>query len=437
MFRTPTLSEDDLADEDSPAVHMARSMYGSPADVPWFAAPHDGYPFCTTLSSYTKVRRSRPVLSLRDNAGLWVAAMTFGLLEAVTRTRIPESMFLVPGAREGEQVLSGTRLLRFMVNWHHHMHHHYPDHADVETRLEHGRAAARLLHRALRALDEEEWQNASAFFRAGFRTTEVTDMVCAVALTVVPLCAIAHCVWDRVPEMRDVMESTGDKMRQFYTAVLGSSEERMYRAGWCPNAISHEFMSTLWGLPIVSNLSRLPPYLRSTADEHARCVQSACTFYTITDTETYVPHHADPTCECSYVKPAVDEVARLLSEDSIPVVVYEGSRLRVLPAQGRPYVAISHVWADGMGSTTEDGLPTCLVKRIADLAMQLLPESGAFWMDSLCVPNANVSRKRAIMLMAKTYRDAAKVLVIDGCVRVACSLSDSWEENLFRLGTSG
>ncbi|KAI0632924.1 hypothetical protein C8Q77DRAFT_1059205 [Trametes polyzona] len=438
-YRTPTLSNDDLAEEDGAAVRAARAVFGSPLDIPWFGASHDGYPFCSTLSSYTKIRRNGYIQTLHADAALWLSAMTFGLLEAITRARILESMLLVPGEREGERVISGTRILQFLVHWHHHMHHHRP-HSDHEAHLQHGREVALILDRALNALDEEEWQNASIFLRAGYLTTDVTDVVCAVALTVTPLCHAAQSIWgaDELPEIAHVMHRVQNKIRNFYTAALGSCEKRMYRAGWCPNTISHVFMSTLWGLPIVSNLVRLRPYIRNSPDEHRGCTEDRCQFYHFDEKKEYVVRHVDPSCRCAFVRPPLHEVEALLSAGVVPAVVYAGGELRVQVATGGSYVTISHVWADGMGSTTEDGLPGCVVERIAGLVQWTYPDSdGAFWMDSLCVPAVETLRKDAILLMGKTYRDSAKVLVVDECIRTQCSESKSWEENLFRIATSG
>ncbi|KAI0659667.1 hypothetical protein C8Q70DRAFT_898913, partial [Cubamyces menziesii] len=138
------------------------------------------------------------------------------------------------------------------------------------------------------------------------------------------------------------------------------------------------------------------------------------------------------------VRPPLDDVLRLLDDDIVPVIVYDGSVIRVIPAQDKPYVAISHVWSEGMGSTTDVGLPACLVEHISSLARSLLPEhGGAFWMDSLCVPSAREQRKKAIRLMADTYRDAAKVLVIDDAVRMLChSERTPWPEIMLRVATS-
>ena len=125
----------------------------------------------------------------------------------------------------------------------------------------------------------------------------------------------------------------------------------------------------------------------------------------------------------------------MLSAGEIPVVVYDGRQLSTRRAPEGPYVAISHVWADGLGSTSETGLPTCQVSRIAALARELVP-NGAFWIDGLCVPEARHLRKRAIRLMAQTYRGAEKVVVLDAGIRTHCTLSSSPAENVLRIKTS-
>ena len=64
-----------------------------------------------------------------------------------------------------------------------------------------------------------------------------------------------------------------------------------------------------------------------------------------------------------------DDVKHLLQHEEcsaggpwpVPVVIFDGEELHVRPSNAGPYVAISHVWADGLGSKTEVGLPKCQV----------------------------------------------------------------------------
>ncbi|KAL0063082.1 hypothetical protein AAF712_009989 [Marasmius tenuissimus] len=151
----------------------------------------------------------------------------------------------------------------------------------------------------------------------------------------------------------------------------------------------------------------------------------------------YRPLHTTPHCTCEFMKPPVDEIKNILASDRIPVVALdEANNLIVHDSARQVYMAISHVWADGLGSTTEEGLPRCQVTRLAGLAFQAVP-GGAFWLDALCIPNDKEPRKRAIRLMAATYENAEKVLVIDGGVRTQSSLSSPTEELLMRIATSG
>ncbi|KAI0651212.1 hypothetical protein C8Q79DRAFT_1100056 [Trametes meyenii] len=425
--------------EDHPLVLHARSRCGSPLDVPWLGASHDGYPFCSTFSEYVQVRRTSATQSLRDDAALWISAMSLGLLEAVMHMRIPQSLLLVPGEKEGEEVLSGDRILRILVAWWSRVlvtRRSRPPGSDDGAHLDRGRDVVRLLERARNALDEECETIASVLARSGHKESEVVDMVGAVALVMTPVYYVVQSLWNELPEVQSFMSAGSDSERPYNLAAAVLCANRMQRAGWCPYTASMGFLLGLVDPSLMSNLVKLPPYIRSAPDEHKDCNESACVFYIIADTDAYVPRHVHPACACGYIKPSLDDLVRLLSEGIVPVIAYDGNALRVLPSHGTPYVAISHVWADGMGSTTEEGLPTCVVERIAALVKTLLPEPCAFWLDSLCVPSTRSVRKRAIKLMARTYEEASKVLVIDLGIRMQCSVHKSWEENLFRIAMS-
>ncbi|THU82941.1 hypothetical protein K435DRAFT_971758 [Dendrothele bispora CBS 962.96] len=155
----------------------------------------------------------------------------------------------------------------------------------------------------------------------------------------------------------------------------------------------------------------------------------------LVDLGNYTPLHVESSCHCVFVKPPVTEVIKLLGEGRFPVVVFDGSKLSVRDWKTEPYVAISHVWADGLGSVTEEGLPMCQLARLATLVKRLVP-SGAFWIDSICIPGHKDSRKQAIKLMAATYEQASQVLVIDAGIRTQCTLASSPEECLLRFATS-
>ncbi|KAI0694802.1 hypothetical protein C8Q76DRAFT_571050, partial [Earliella scabrosa] len=137
------------------------------------------------------------------------------------------------------------------------------------------------------------------------------------------------------------------------------------------------------------------------------------------------------------LSPPLTPISDLLTSGKIPALMYDGHALTVRTIDKGPYIAVSHVWADGLGSTTEAGLPACQVARVATYASQLIPDSdGAFWVDALCVPGARGLRKSAITLMKETYQKADKVVVFDEGIRTLCARTTSHKEILFRIATS-
>ena len=93
------------------------------------------------------------------------------------------------------------------------------------------------------------------------------------------------------------------------------------------------------------------------------------------------------------------------------------------------YVALSHVWADGLGNSEETALPRCQLSRLKAWIDTLDPEwedgstppdhSGdkpelLLWCDSLCCPVMSPEGKNmALRQMYRPYDEAAAVLVLD------------------------
>ncbi|OSD04598.1 hypothetical protein PYCCODRAFT_1363918 [Trametes coccinea BRFM310] len=420
-------------DDDHWVFHLLGCNWGRVLNIPWLSGSHDGFPFCYTLSSYTRIRRDDTSILRCSDLAIWLSAMTFGLLEIISGIKIPETQLLRVDAAGGV-VISGALILRFLFGWSFFVAKKRTEHAaGPEQRLRHSSDVVQNLHRALESLYECMLDH-KLVFRAGLPEKQVEDIICSLGMFLSVLCLCVATIWEDVPEC--VALGDIDAMQHRYiisTSLL--SRKRMLSAGWCPYTISIPFIQGT-PIPVLSNIIHLDPFVRDDPQEHQHCTGNSCKFYTI-DIPSYVPRHADDACSCSSVKPLLQGVTDLLAEDTIPVVVFDGAQLVVKRSSEVPYVAISHVWADGLGSTTEDGLPSCQIARVSRLARQLLPASGAFWMDSLCVPALHDLRKRAIKLMAKTYADADKVVVLDVGIRARCARANSWEENVLRIATSG
>ena len=208
---------------------------------------------------------------------------------------------------------------------------------------------------------------------------------------------------------------------------------KLLEKGWCPFNIP---LAVFTFMPGYANT--IAPFFRGSPAEHAPCTDLACVAYNLKE-DQYVTQHASGTCSgssCFFLSPPFDHISALLSSGRIPVITYDGDRsLSVRSADDGPYVAISHVWADGLGSTAEKGLPICQILRIATYACLLVPDA-AFWVDSLCVPEKKILRKDAIRLMAETYRRADKVVVFDAGLRSVCTTTIPIKEFAFRVQTS-
>ena len=98
-------------------------------------------------------------------------------------------------------------------------------------------------------------------------------------------------------------------------------------------------------------------------------------------------------------------------------------------------MALSYVWADGLGSTSENRLSMCQLQQLSALVSTLRPDA-AFWIDSICVPKAGHARKKAISMIARTYQDAEAYLVLDSSLQLMKS-TGSLGAKLLAVLTSG
>lgn len=154
---------------------------------------------------------------------------------------------------------------------------------------------------------------------------------------------------------------------------------------------------------------------------HASCTESACSRNNL-NTSAYKTEHVNPQCVCAFIAPSLDDMIPIFQQDGTPVirVVHNGveTRLEVSASSPRnPYVAFSHVWVDGLGSVSEKGIPTCQALRLSALAEEALGPGAALWIDSLCIPETYVWRKRATTALNRTYREATAVVVVDQTIR--------------------
>lgn len=245
-------------------------------------------------------------------------------------------------------------------------------------------------------------------------------------------------------------------------------EDKMLAEGWCPSLTDR--LSTLGDreLQYVGYTHGSPDGERR---DHSRCSTSLCSLSQI-DEATYQVRHTSQGCGCetlevdrtkmeAIIRAGATPVCRLIAveaEASRPATESgkDGSpfnltlrspshpggrtdhfRLEVERASSeRPYLAISHVWADGLGNPSANALPLCelilLQCRVSGAFVgnhfrtpqeqpSHLPTfdtawSKWFWMDTLCVPvhpESKHLRKQVIKEMRHIYTAAESAMVLD------------------------
>ncbi|KAF2096006.1 hypothetical protein NA57DRAFT_78777 [Rhizodiscina lignyota] len=227
----------------------------------------------------------------------------------------------------------------------------------------------------------------------------------------------------------------------------------MIQRGWCPHQVRN--LSDLLDsedLEFLAEFDRTP-YQTVT---HGACVGEPRCVANNVDMLEYVTKHVEGGCRCEMIGPPPQTVQEIIATGGVPLISIRTDcqtgtlRLNVKTRTPRSrYIAISHVWSDGLGNIVDNSLPTCQIKRLeryikdipfaADNAplsagplridwQRLNIQSGSasgdevlFWMDTLCIPvspEAAVLRARAINQMASVYAAAVQVLVLDAELQV-------------------
>jgi hypothetical protein len=137
----------------------------------------------------------------------------------------------------------------------------------------------------------------------------------------------------------------------------------------------------------------------------------------------------DGACEgCEHVGPDLSQLTRILKDGTYPVICLAPTVLRISMLLHRadqagellPYVAISHVWSDGLCNPKNNSIPSCQLRRLEGLVQQAgeqseRPKLTAFWLDTMCCSLEDGSDIQNIALekMKEAYENAEIVLLLD------------------------
>lgn len=170
--------------------------------------------------------------------------------------------------------------------------------------------------------------------------------------------------------------------------------DRLLSQGWCP-ATYQTLLKISASLHFVKYACCFPATDQS-IERHEGCLEEKCIAYNM-DVQTATAKRRQPDCNCISVGPSFDQIVGAISGDSFPVIdtriflaarkggipeKYERDVLRTYAVrdyrEGWKFVAISHIWSDGLIGSSETGLPRCQIQHLAGLAFT----ASRIWADS-------------------------------------------------------
>ena len=207
-----------------------------------------------------------------------------------------------------------------------------------------------------------------------------------------------------------------------------------------------------------------------TTQTHQGCDTQQCMVYQ-NDLGAYQTKHVSKECGCEQLAIDPEALHNILRKGFLPLIrVKLGQTLGklsidiVASKSTSRYVALSHVWADGLGNPYANALPRCQLSYIGRIAKDLdiaaharsirdleikekdvevwehegkREEELLIWCATLCCPvRPEEAKHLALEYMYQTYRNASYVLVLDASIRRDDVESSDIDEVSLRIFTS-
>ncbi|MCJ1475821.1 hypothetical protein MMC13_004485 [Lambiella insularis] len=198
---------------------------------------------------------------------------------------------------------------------------------------------------------------------------------------------------------------------------------RMQTDGWCRKDIARQMQNlTTSGMYYVSRFGNPDASIA-----HESCTFTLCDAARVPDNSYHTKHVCENgNCGMAIAKQCqLDSILR--KGDLIPLIspinddtesAHDSYIELIERSPSSIYVAISHIWSEGLGNESDNSLPRCQLVRLSRYVKELYsPEIACrvlFWIDSICCPRKPRDlRGLAISKMRDTYARADKVLVLD------------------------
>ncbi|KAJ5457084.1 hypothetical protein N7530_012358 [Penicillium desertorum] len=369
----------------------------------------------------------------------------FGMLHCMFGDQLDQSEFLLPSEEDPRQYITTKHLDKYVSNG-------------------------------------KEWKKR----KLGERAVDIVKKVCEqlsgygplyvrydMALAIRLLC---YALWN-IADKRDGPQTQTPYVRS-WLFTSESDCRRMVAEGWCPLEAAKCRVAG-GGVDTPAYLLQL---MRVKAEwntiTHERCKKTECVANNV-DESDYVTRHVQEDCICSHLQFNVEQLHTILLDGGVPLLMLTPDGEDELGNQsikteivrkrmGRQYLAISHVWSDGLGNTEGNSLPICQIKLLYEEARRVLTgseyvpryEGGPFgplhtgvarlahfagsqtlrrddsvllWIDTLCIPHQPDVRSLAIQRIRKVYVDAYRTMILDSEMRHINASSRSHLELLLRV----
>lgn len=389
----------------------------------WLGFDHGDYDICD-LDQYPLIRgwESAQIQALRDqdanqqfsadSLAMIQSWMFLGALEALTQRRISEPNFL---RRKLKRAVVHTGFLRsYLVNW---------IRATADAPSEARESLVTTINHVLSEV--QFWcfklaASVSASIDAQSLTFHPSEVDSAARL----LTLVGETINSAKAHLaRPILGNTRGFVGCYTPDEDTRLVTRLVNKGWCP--FMARMLST-YRYSVAEYAAFYNKIRTASMPSHksSGCTEARCRAYDVGP--EYTTRHMTADCCCTFVAPPIAETLNLLGRGKVPVVSRsnpQGDNIELTVSCSttimgdKGYVAFSHVWSDGMGSNTEDGLPRCVLEVLLERAEKYGRQH--IWIDSLCVPREISSRNEAIKLMAKTYEDASITVVLDSSIRTA------------------
>ncbi|OAP62168.1 hypothetical protein AYL99_04371 [Fonsecaea erecta] len=138
----------------------------------------------------------------------------------------------------------------------------------------------------------------------------------------------------------------------------------------------------------------------------------------------YPVAHVVSNCTCAqydFEETKSPSISELVARSRIPLIEISNGSVKTSSFADEadwipPFVAISHIRSQGLGSTPFNSLYMCQLQRLQESVNNLFTPGHhliPFWIDTACIPRAHPGKAYALELLSTVYRQASIVLALD------------------------